>query len=132
EFPDKVGVKIGFGQALAHIIEAGIDIFLMPSRYEPCGLNDKYSLKYGSVPIVHYTGGLADSVIDYQKNPTEGTGFMFQKFEPGAFNQTILNALKLFQSKPTWKEMMKRGMQIDFSWSKAAEKYIQVYNRNPA
>ncbi|MHA1945007.1 MAG: glycogen synthase GlgA [Candidatus Hodarchaeales archaeon] len=131
-FPDKVGIKIGFGQALAHIIEAGIDIFLMPSRYEPCGLNDKYSLKYGSVPIVHYTGGLADSVIDYQKNPTEGTGFIFREFKPGSFNQTILNALKLFQSKPTWKEMMKRGMQVDFSWSKAAEKYIQVYNRNPA
>ncbi len=131
EFPDNVGIKIGFGQALAHIIEAGIDIFLMPSRYEPCGLNDKYSLKYGAVPIVHDTGGLADSVIDYQGNPTEGTGFIFREFKPKAFNQIILNALKLFQSKPTWEEMMKRGMQIDFSWSKAAEKYIQVYNRKP-
>jgi len=132
EFPNQVGVKIGFGQALAHIIEAGIDIFLMPSRYEPCGLNDKYSLKYGSVPIVHLTGGLADSVIDYQKNPTKGTGFLFSEFEPNIFHQTIINALKLYQSKPTWEEMMKRGMQLDFSWSKAAEKYIQVYNKKHA
>ncbi len=131
EFPDQVGVKIGFGQALAHAIEAGIDIFLMPSRYEPCGLNDKYSLKYGSIPVVHLTGGLADSVIDYQKNPTEGTGFSFSEFEHKVFGQTILSALKLFQSKSAWKEMMKRGMQLDFSWSKAAEKYIQVYNRKP-
>jgi len=132
EFPDKVGVKIGFGQALAHEIEAGIDIFLMPSRYEPCGLNDKYSLKYGSVPIVHFTGGLADSVVDHQKNSNKGTGFVFSEFEARAFQETILNALKLYQSKHTWEEMMKRGMQLDFSWSKAAEKYIQVYNRKPA
>ena len=129
EFPNEVGVKIGFGQALAHIIEAGIDIFLMPSGYEPCGLNDKYSLKYGAIPIVHRTGGLADSVIDYQKNPTEGTGFKFREFKVGAFKQTILNALKLYQSKSSWEEMMKRGMQVDFSWSKAAEKYMQVYNK---
>jgi starch synthase len=132
EFPDQVGVKIGFGQALAHIIEAGIDIFLMPSRYEPCGLNDKYSLKYGSIPIVHFTGGLADSVIDIQKNPTEGTGFIFTEFTERLFLQTINSALKLYQSKPTWEEMMKRGMRLDFSWSKAAEKYLQVYSRKPA
>jgi len=132
EFPDQVGVKIGFGQALAHEIEAGIDIFLMPSRYEPCGLNDKYSLKYGSVPIVHFTGGLADSVVDHQKNSSEGTGFVFSEFERRAFRKTILNALKLYQSKHAWEEMMKRGMQLDFSWSKAAEKYVQVYKRKPA
>jgi len=113
-------------------IEAGIDIFLMPSRYEPCGLNDKYSLKYGSVPIVHFTGGLADSVVDHQKNSSEGTGFVFSEFERRAFRKTILNALKLYQSKHAWEEMMKRGMQLDFSWSKAAEKYVQVYKRKPA
>lgn len=132
EFPDQVGVKIGFGHDLAHKIEAGIDIFLMPSRYEPCGLNDKYSLKYGSIPVVHLTGGLADSVIDFQKNPTEGTGFSFSEFEPGVFQQTILNALNLYKDPPAWEEMMRRGMYLDFSWLKAAEKYIQVYNKEPA
>jgi starch synthase len=129
QFPDQIGVKIGFGQALAHQIEAGSDIFLMPSRYEPCGLNQLYSLRYGTVPIVHSTGGLADSVIDYQTNPKEGTGFIFDEYQSIEFKQAILNALKLFQDKTKWIELMKRGMEKDFSWSNSAKRYLDVYNK---
>ncbi|PWI46898.1 starch synthase [Candidatus Heimdallarchaeota archaeon B3_Heim] len=129
QYPKQVGIKIGFGEALAHQIEAGIDVFLMPSRYEPCGLNDKYSLKYGSVPIVHCTGGLADSVIDYQTHPNDGTGFVFGQFNPDSFKKAVLNALKIFQVKSEWVKLIQRGMQQDFSWSKSAEQYLQVYKR---
>ncbi len=129
-FPNQIGVKIGFSQALAHQIEAGIDAFLMPSRYEPCGLNDKYSLRYGSVPIVHHTGGLADSVIDYQTHPIRGTGFIFYEFTVESFKEAMINALKIFQRKSEWAELMKRGMKQDFSWSKSAEQYIEVYKRH--
>ncbi len=129
KYSEQVGVEIGFSQALAHQIEAGIDVFLMPSRYEPCGLNDKYSLKYGSVPIVHNTGGLADSVIDYQTNPAEGTGFIFDQFKPASFKKAVLTALNTFQSKADWVKLMQRGMNQDFSWVKSAEQYFNVYKR---
>ncbi|MHA2096090.1 MAG: glycogen synthase [Candidatus Hodarchaeales archaeon] len=129
KYPKQTGVTIGFSQALAHQIEAGCDVFLMPSRYEPCGLNDKYSLKFGTVPIVHQTGGLADTVVDYQTNSAEGTGFVFGEFDPKSFKKAVLNALKIFQVKSEWAELMHRGMMQDFSWSKSAKQYIQVYNR---
>jgi len=128
-FPDSVGVEIGFGQALAHQIEAGIDVFFMPSRYEPCGLNDKYSLKYGAVPIVHNTGGLVDSVIDNQTDPAKGTGFIFNQFKPESFKKAVLTALNTFQSKAEWVDLMRRGMQQDFSWTKSAEQYFNIYKR---
>ena len=129
DYPQQMGVEIGFSQVLAHQIEAGIDVFLMPSRYEPCGLNDKYSLKYGSVPIVHQTGGLTDTVVDYQTDPSEGTGFVFREFGPESFKKAVLNALKTFQAKTEWAELMHRGMKQDFSWSKSAKQYLQVYKR---
>lgn len=130
QFPNQVGVKIGFGQDLAHQIEAGSDVFLMPSRYEPCGLNDKYSLKFGTIPIVHATGGLEDSIIDYNRYPDKGTGFKFTNFKPDAFTHAILSALKLFQSKPQWVKLMRNAMKQDFSWNKSAEKYLEIYRRS--
>ncbi|MHA2238955.1 MAG: glycogen synthase GlgA [Candidatus Hodarchaeales archaeon] len=130
KFPNQIGVKIGFGHDLAHQIEAGSDVFLMPSRYEPCGLNDKYSMKFGTVPIVHATGGLEDSIIDYDHNPEAGTGFKFTEFKPEAFIRAILSALKLFQSKPKWIKLMRNGMRQDFSWAKSAEKYLEIYRRS--
>ncbi len=124
-----VGVKIAFNNTLAHQVEAGADIFLMPSRYEPCGLNDKYSLKYGTVPIVHKTGGLADSVIDYIKDPQKGTGFCFQEYNSKSFQEAIKSALKVFQSLPEWRQLMKRGMDLDFSWRKASKQYLEIYKQ---
>ncbi len=130
QFPDQVGVKIGFGEDLAHQIEAGSDVFLMPSRYEPCGLNDKYSLKFGTIPIVHATGGLDDSIIDYNQFPEKGTGFKFSKFDSETLFRTILRAVKVFQSKQEWVKIMKNAMKQDFSWSKAAEQYIEIYQKS--
>ena len=129
QFPHQVGVKIGFGQELAHQIEAGCDVFLMPSRYEPCGLNDKYSLKFGTIPIVHATGGLEDSIIDYNHDPERGTGFKFTEFNPDAFIHAIQTALKLFQSESDWNKLMRNAMNQDFSWNKPAEQYLEIYRR---
>ncbi|MHA2073488.1 MAG: glycogen synthase GlgA [Candidatus Hodarchaeales archaeon] len=128
-FPEKIGVSLTYNEQLAHQIEAGADIFLMPSRYEPCGLNDKYSLRYGTVPIVFKTGGLVDSVIDVSNHPSHGTGFIFEKFEEKSFKDSIIRALKLFQRKQNWVELMQRGMEQDFSWDKAAAKYLDLYQR---
>ncbi|MFX0172424.1 MAG: glycogen synthase GlgA [Candidatus Hodarchaeota archaeon] len=130
EFPNKTGIALTFNDQLAHQIEAGSDIFLMPSRYEPCGLNDKYSLKYGTIPIVNRTGGLADSVIDYIKDPKEGTGFVFDSFDEKRFENAIKYALRVFNMKSEWHTLMKRGMEKDFSWSKAAEEYLKLYQKS--
>ncbi len=128
-FPKKVGVSITYNEQLAHQIEAGADIFLMPSRYEPCGLNDKYSLRYGTVPIVYKTGGLVDSVIDVSQNPSHGTGFIFSNFSEKDFKDAITRALKLFEIKRKWIELMQRGMKQDFSWDIAATKYLHLYQK---
>ncbi|MHA1226428.1 MAG: glycogen synthase GlgA [Candidatus Hodarchaeales archaeon] len=127
QFPKKVGLEIAFSNKLAHLVGAGSDIFLMPSRYEPCGLSDKYSLKYGTVPIVHRTGGLADTIIDYDEDPENGVGFTFEPFRLESFLEAINRALKVFQSQKEWQEMMKRGMKLNFSWKRAASQYIKVY-----
>lgn len=129
KFPNKTGIALTFNDQLAHQIEAGADIFLMPSRYEPCGLNDKYSLKYGTIPIVNQTGGLADSVIDYIKNPKNGTGFVFNYFDEKQFENAIKHAIRVFNSKSEWHQLMLRGMKKDFSWLKAAEEYIKLYQK---
>lgn len=128
-FPKNVGVSITYNEHLAHQIEAGADIFLMPSRYEPCGLNDKYSLRYGTVPIVYKTGGLVDSVIDVSQNPSHGTGFIFSNFSEEDLCDTITRALKLFEIKRKWIELIQRGMKQDFSWDNAATKYLHLYQR---
>ncbi len=116
-----------FDEETAHLIEAGADICLMPSRYEPCGLNQMYSLRYGTVPVVHATGGLDDSVIDVLEYPDSGTGFKFYKYEPDAFFEVIVSSLQLFRDDQKWIEIQKRGMAQDFSWERPARKYIEVY-----
>ncbi|MFW9854728.1 MAG: glycogen synthase GlgA [Candidatus Thorarchaeota archaeon] len=127
-FPDSTGIALTFNNSLAHQIEAGADIFLMPSRYEPSGLNDKYSLRYGTVPIVHKTGGLADSVIDYFTYPEKGNGFTFSKFDVQHFKRTFTKVLGIFKNKTTWHQIMRRGMKQDFSWTKAAAEYLNLYH----
>lgn len=126
-YRDKFRAFLEFDNRLAHLIEAGADMFLMPSRYEPCGLNQLYSLKYGTVPIVRKTGGLADTVIDFDEDSLWGTGFVFEKYESGKLLKTIRRAVSLFSRKRVWHKIVKQGMSQDFSWQNSARKYTELY-----
>ncbi len=128
-YPEKCYAYIGFNNELAHLITAGCDMFLMPSRYEPCGLNQMYCLNYGTVPIVRRTGGLADTVRDYHEYNEQGNGFSFYDFTPYALWASILRALDLYQQKEVWQDIMRRGMAEDFSWKHSAQQYVEVYQR---
>jgi starch synthase len=121
-YPGKVGVQIGHDTGLAHRIEAGADIFLMPSQYEPCGLNQIYSLKYGTVPVVRATGGLDDTI-------DEGTGFKFRDYSGSALLEAVRWALEAFREVDPWVRRMRRGMEKDFSWSASAGEYVALYRR---
>ncbi len=127
KYPNKFSVHLTFNNQLAHQIEAASDLFLMPSRYEPCGLNQMYSFMYGSVPIVRATGGLADTVLDIDKNPDTGTGFTFNKYTANLMLDAIKRALKLYKDRGKWRELQTRGMNQDFSWEKSAKKYVEIY-----
>lgn len=127
--PDRFAARIGFDEALAHRIEAGADLFLMPSRFEPCGLNQMYSLRYGTVPIVRATGGLYDTVQDVDPATGEGTGFTFDEYSPGALLATLRRALDMYQDRAQWRRIQTAGMQQDFSWDGSARKYAAVYER---
>ena len=119
---------IGYDEKLSHLIEAGSDFFLMPSKYEPCGLNQMYSLLYGTLPIVRRTGGLADTVENYNEHTGEGTGFMFDSLTPDAVFNTAGWAVHAYYNKKEHIRMMQeRGMKKDFTWALSAQKYIQVY-----
>lgn len=122
EYPDKVWVRIAYDDRLAHKIEAGADMFLMPSRYEPCGLNQIYSLKYGTVPIVRATGGLDDTI-------DETTGFKFCDYTPEALVGAVRQALAAYWDRARWQAMMLRGMAKDYSWSASARQYLELYER---
>jgi starch synthase len=124
---DKFASYLGFNDDLAHLIEGGADMLLMPSKYEPCGLNQMYSLKYGTVPIVRETGGLADTVIRFNEKRKEGTGFVFKKYDAKEFLSEIKRALKVFDDKETWEKIVKAGMKSDFSWHSSAKKYVDLY-----
>ena len=127
KYKDKFACYLGFNDELAHLIEGGSDIFLMPSKYEPCGLNQMYSLKYGTVPVVRETGGLADTVIKYSQKSNDGTGFLFIKYDAKEFVKEIKKAVKLFGDKKEWLKIVKAGMKSDFSWNSSAKKYIELY-----
>jgi starch synthase len=129
KYPGKLGVKIDFNNELAHLIEAGADMFLMPSRFEPCGLNQMYSLKYGTVPIVRETGGLADTVSQVDPATGRGTGFLFTDDNSQAFLKAIHTALAAFENQKLWQKIMRNGMSQDFSWKKSAQAYLDLYNR---
>ncbi len=126
-YKDSFSAHVGYDNELAHQITAGADIFLMPSRYEPCGLNQMYSLSYGTVPIVRKTGGLADTVKDYHEYYEQGNGFSFNDYSPYALHLTILRALDMYNDKKAWKGIMKRGMTTDFSWESSARHYLELY-----
>jgi starch synthase len=126
KYKGKLGVKIGFDNKLAHLIEAGADMFLMPSRYEPCGLNQIYSMKYGTIPVVRATGGLADTVTPMEKN-SPGTGFVFTDYTPEAFLQTVKEALAAYADAKQWARIVEHAMAQDFSWKVSARKYAELY-----
>jgi len=125
--PDRVSVQIRYDDVLAHKIEAGADIFLMPSRYEPCGLNQIYSLKYGTVPIVHATGGLDDTIEEWNPQQGTGTGFKFTGYRADALLAEVDRALGAFQDKTGWTQLMRNGMVKDYSWDQPAQEYAALY-----
>jgi len=126
--PDRIAIHTGFNNPLAHRIMAGADIFLIPSRYEPCGLTQMYALKYGTVPVVRATGGLNDTIDQYDKeHGSTGNGFKFSPYTSAALVSAVKQAVELFEDKNTWRRLIKTGMKYDFSWDMSAVHYLNVY-----
>ena len=128
-FPQQVCHFRGFSHALAHRIEAGADLFLMPSLYEPCGLNQMYSLRYGTVPVVRRTGGLADTVEPWDPRTGEGTGFVFDHYTAQGLRWALELALETYRHRAAWRKLMENGMSRDFSWDSQARRYADLYRR---
>jgi starch synthase len=129
-YPDKMAIAKGYDEPLAHLIEAGVDVFLMPSRFEPCGLNQMYSQRYGTLPIVRNTGGLADTVVDVLPDTiasNTATGFVFNEASASSLLEAIKRAVMLYSDKVTWAKIQANGMKIDFSWRHSAEQYLALY-----
>ncbi len=129
KYQNKFGCFIGFDDDTARIIEAGADMFLMPSKYEPCGLNQMYSLVYGTIPIVRKTGGLADTVTNYNPKNGSGNGFVFNKYETKDLIDSVKKALALFEDKKAWEKLMKLGMKSNFSWLDSSKNYVSLYKK---
>jgi starch synthase len=128
--PTRFGVFIGYDEQRAHLVEAGADVFMMPSRYEPCGLNQMYSMRYGTVPVVRAVGGLADTVRPFNPQNGQGTGFVFSDYDPGALWDALQRALSTYRAQPSaWRRLQINGMTKDFSWARSAQEYLQVYGR---
>jgi starch synthase len=128
-YPDRIGVRIGFEDALAHQVQAGSDCLLMPSRYEPCGLTQLYSLRYGTIPIVRAVGGLQDTVIPFDPETGYGTGFMFAEPSADALAAAVREATETFADRTTWQRLMRNAMAQDFSWARSAARYLEIYHR---
>ncbi len=126
-FPSKIAVRIGFDNTLAHKIEAGSDMFLMPSRYEPCGLNQIYSLRYGTVPVVRATGGLDDTIENFDPLANKGTGFKFDAYDGRALLDCVRVAVRVYNDQDAWRRLMANGMAQDFSWTASAAEYSRLY-----
>ena len=127
--PSRVATHVGFDERLAHLIEAGADIFLMPSEFEPCGLNQMYSLRYGTVPIVRAVGGLHDTIQPYTARARNANGFKFRHPSPDVLVQTVRRATRLYHNQPVWRRLMLNGMAADHSWTTPAREYVKVYRR---
>jgi starch synthase len=125
--PYQVGVFKGYNEPLAHKIEAGADMFLMPSQFEPCGLNQMYSLRYGTVPIVRATGGLDDTVQEFDRIAATGNGFKFQNYNAYEFLDKIYEALYAYAEPDIWSKIQQNGMRVNNSWESAANNYLQLY-----
>ncbi len=129
KYPKETGIRIAFDNKLAHKIEAGCDMFLMASRYEPCGLNQMYSLKYGTVPIVRATGGLDDTITEYNPLTGKGNGFKFENYDAKALVDAVKRAVKIYQNNKHWMQLIKNGIACDFSWSVSAKQYVKLYRK---
>ena len=129
QFPNKIAVKVAYDNAIAHKIEAGADMFLIPSRYEPCGLNQIYSLRYGTVPIVRATGGLDDTIEPWDARTGKGTGFKFSDYTGEALLAIVKQALLAYRDPSSWQMLMRNGMTRDFSWGASAREYGKIYER---
>jgi starch synthase len=130
-YPGKIALRTRFDEGLAHRIEAGADLFIMPSRYEPCGLSQLYSLRYGTVPVVRMTGGLADTVVNYTPRTfkdSRASGFGFTDTNATSLLTCLLLALSVYRKKTEWERIVKTGMQQDLSWAKSAETYVRVFD----
>ena len=125
--PRQVGVFRGYNEDMAHKIEAGADMFMMPSKFEPCGLNQMYSLRYGTIPIVRAVGGLDDTVQNFDAVSGTGNGFKFSEYQADKFLEKIYEALFAYYDKDVWRKLQWNGMAIDNSWENAARKYVQLY-----
>jgi starch synthase len=135
EYPARIAARLEFSDEMAHRIEAGADIFVMPSQYEPCGLNQLYSLKYGAVPVVRATGGLRDTVVNATQEALANrtaTGFSFDEYTSLALAETLENACSAFRDKPIWNQLIESGMRQDWSWRQSAQQYSQLYSRTVA
>ncbi len=122
-------LNIGFNDTLAHRIYAGADIIMMPSRYEPCGLVQMISLRYGTIPVARNTGGLSDTIVDYNPFTGKGTGFLFEEYTTGAFLESLKRAFTVYVNRGRWRKIMKAAMQMDFSWSSSVSEYIRIYKK---
>lgn len=129
KYPQKAGIRIAYDDRLAHKIEAGADLFLMPSKYEPCGLNQIYSLKYGTIPVVRATGGLDDTITHYDPSTGMGNGFKFARYDSKDFLNQIKTAMGLYAQPERWTKLIRNAMASDFSWQRSAEAYLQLYRK---
>ena len=129
-FPTKVAVRFGYDEKLAHRIEAGCDFFLMPSRFEPCGLNQMYSLRYGTIPIVRATGGLDDSVVDFTESAKTANGVKFFEYSARALAKAIRKALAIYADTNLLRKFRQNGMKADFSWKNTVKQYLKVYEKD--
>jgi starch synthase len=127
DHPGRIAVRIGFDEPLAHRIMAGSDMLLVPSQYEPCGLTQLYALRYGTIPVVRATGGLADTISPYSETTREGNGFRFESFEPEPFFAAIRQAFRLYRKGRIWRQLVVSGMKADFSWDRSAGRYLEIY-----
>ncbi len=128
-FPGRFGLKVAYDEALAHKIEAGADMFLMPSRYEPCGLNQMYSLRYGTPPVVRATGGLDDTIESFDPAAGTGNGFKFRDYAAPALLAAVREAIDTYANRTAWQRLIKNGMEQDFGWSRAVPKYEAIYEK---
>ncbi len=129
KYPQKAGIRIAYDDRLAHKIEAGADFFLMPSKYEPCGLNQIYSLKYGTIPVVRATGGLDDTILHYDPATKKGNGFKFTRYDAKEFLNTLKGAVRFYSQPEHWRQLLQNAMSADFSWERSAEAYVQLYRK---
>ena len=127
KYPDKIGSHLEFSEKIASLVYAGSDMFLMPSRFEPCGLGQMIALRYGTIPIVHAVGGLVDTIIDYDPQKKKGNGFVFTDFTPGALLAAVIRGLETYKYRDRWEKLMRHGMQQSYSWELPARQYVRVF-----